>query len=475
MVIVILNIIKIRYAVIILLLCTLLNGCTKLSLTPRSIHYKQPKADIPLQWQQESGRTIADNNGIAVANKEQWWKSFNDPVLDYLIDLSLRTNNDLAAATIRVRRALLQLKLTNTNFSPSTNLSTDSGHSYDLKNSNGTTSSSIVGNLSYELDLWGKLDSLTDEARWEAEATEADRQSTALSLIGTTASAYWKIAFLNQQVASSEASIAYAEQTLDLVQVRYRNGAVSRLDLVQAQQSVESQKAGLSRLLMQRNEARNTLAILFNNPPENTMPERNRLPDGELPVIESGMPAEILGTRPDVRAAELRLRGSLANIDATRASFYPTFTLTGSFGSSSNTLINVLKNPIASLGAGVVLPFVQWNTMNLTIKASETEYEEAVVNFRQKLYNALSEVENALSANIHYHEESIYLEQALSLAKEAEKILEVRYHSGATSMQSWLDAQESRRAAEMSVAENRLNTLVNIMKLYQAIGGSSRL
>jgi NodT family efflux transporter outer membrane factor (OMF) lipoprotein len=453
-------------AIIILFVFTILNGCS--NLLPRSV-YQQPQVDMPNQWQEQ---TVT---GTALANQAQWWKRFNDPVLDDLIDRALRSNNDLAEATIKVRRALLKSGLTDTNLTPSVSVSADGKYQRDLKQNSNSENYSVIGNLSYELDLWGRLESLRDADRWEAEATEADRQNTALSLIATTASYYWQIAYLNQQIALSQASIAYSEKTFDLVNVKYRAGAVSKLDLVQAQQSVETQKANLSQYFMQRTEARNALAILFDQAPENPMPERSQLPDNPLPTIEPGIPAEILGKRPDLKAAELRLRESLANIDATRASFYPTFTLTGSLGSSSESLIRTLQNPIAALGAGLVLPFVQWNTMNLNIRVSETQYEEAVVNFRQTLYKALSEVENALSANTRYQEEGMRLEQALSLAKQAESLLEVRYRAGAASMQSWLDAQESRRSAENSLAKNRLNRLVNLMKLYQAMGGDEKV
>lgn len=475
------NIIKFRYIITIVISAALLNSCS--NMLPKSI-YKRPTVDMPHEWQQEQKlqqaateniTTAEDKNFSSTSNEEQWWKNFNDPTLDYLIERALRTNNDLAAAAVRVQRALLQLGLTSTNLTPSASVSTESGHKYDLKNSIGSTASTVVGNLSYEVDLWNRLETLRDADRFAAEATEADRQSTALSLIGTTASAYWQAAYLNQQIDSTKASIGYAEKTLNLVEVKYRNGAVSRLDLVQARQSVENQKAGLSQLIMQKKEAANALSILFNQAPQQkSVPEPSRLPESQLPVIASGIPAEILRRRPDLRAAELRLRESFANIDAARLSFYPTFTLTGSLGSSSNTLINVLQNPLASLGAGVVLPFVEWNKMQLTIKVSEAEYQEAVINFRQKIYNALGEVENALSANISYHEESIRLKEALSLAKEAEHLLEIRYRSGATSMQSWLDSQESRRAAEISLAQNRLNRLTNMMKLYQALGGGCK-
>lgn len=374
-------------------------------------------------------------------------------------------------AALRVLRARLEARLTATNLTPAVSVATDGGVTRDLKQKTTSETYSVTAALSYELDLWGKLASARSVDRWEAEATAVDRENTALLLIGTTAEAYWQVAFLNQRIASSETSIAYAERTLDLVRVRYRAGAVSGIDLAQAQQTLATQRANLTALLRQRAEARNALAILFDQPPQHGVPERQQLPDGPLPAVAAGLPAGLLGQRPDLRAAELRLRKFRANVDATRASFYPAFTLTGSLGSSSISLENVLRNPVATLGLGLTLPFIQWNTTRLTIQSSETLYEEAVVDFRQKFYEALRDVENALTARTRYIEESAHLEQALASARQAEQLAEIRYRAGATGVQAWLDEQERRRNAEIALAENRLNQLVNLMKLYQALGG----
>ncbi|MDD2541435.1 MAG: efflux transporter outer membrane subunit [Desulfuromonadaceae bacterium] len=442
----------------------LMPGC---SLLPRS-DYTTTHVVLPQQWQ---GRATT---GTAIADREQWWKNFNDPVLSDLIERALRTNNDLTAAAIKVRRAQLTSRLTDTNLTPSVSGVANSGISRDLNSNTDTQSHNITGTVSYEVDLWGKLAGARDAGRWEAEATEEDRQSTALSLVGTTATNYWQIAYLNQLIATSEASIAYAEKTLELVTIKYQAGAVSAVDLVQARQSLASQRADLTTLLQQRIEARTALSLLFDQAPENSVPERQRLPDGKLPAIEPGLPASLLGQRPDLRAAELRLREYLVNIDTTRASYYPSITLTGNLGSSSTSLANILQNPVAALGAGVMLPFLQWNTMRLNVKISETAYEEAVVNFRQTLYAALGDVENALSAHDHFEAEGVQREQALALARQAEQLAEIRYRAGYTDVQPWLDAQESRRNAENTVAANRLNRLKNMMTLYQALGGEMK-
>jgi len=452
-----------RGAICLLLAALLTGGC---SLLPRS-EYTPPRVNLPQEWQ---GQTTT---GTAVANGKPWWQGFNDPLLDGLIERALRTNNDLAAAAIKVRRAQLSARLTDTNLTPSVTAGATSTVNRDLKRGGDTQTHSVTGSLSYEVDLWGRLAAARDSSRWEAEATEADRRSAALSLIGTTAADYWQVAYLNQRIASSEASIAYAEKTLELVEVKYGAGAVSGIDVVQARQNVATQKADLTQLVRQRAEARNALAILFDQAPENGVPERAALPDGPLPAVEPGLPASLLGQRPDVHAAELRLREYLANVDATRASYYPAFTLTGSLGSSSTSLATVLQNPVAALGAGVTLPFLQWNTMRLNVKISEADYEAAVVSFRQTLYAALGDVENALAGRTQYEAEGKRLEEALALAQRAEQLAEVRYRAGYTAVQLWLDAQESRRSAENTLAANRLNRLKNLMTLYQALGGET--
>lgn len=445
----------------------LLTGCS--GILPRS-QYTRPQVVLPQQWQEEAAIT-----GTKIATNEQWWRDFNDPALSDLIERALRVNNNLAAATIKVKRAQLQARLTDTNLTPAVSASVNSSLNRDLDNHRDTKSSGVTLSASYELDLWGKLSSARDASKWEAIATGSDRRSTALSLMGTVATNYWTVACLNERIATVEASIANAGRILELVEVKHQAGSVSALDTVQAQQTVASQKAQLTQLRQQLTEARNALAILFDQAPENRVPERQRLPDGPLPQVLAGIPASLLAQRPDLQAAEQRLRKYLAAVDSTRASYYPGFTLTGTLGTSSTSLIEVIKNPYAALGAGLTLPFIQWNTMKLEVELARTDYEEAVVTFRQMLYSALSDVENALSARVHYAEERQQLEESLALAKKAEQLAEVRYRAGSTSLQAWLDAQESRRDAERALAVARLAQLKNCLSLYQALGGAMQL
>ena len=442
-----------------------LGGCTLFQPEQRA----QPPLEVPQGWLQSNGA------GSAVAMlSANWWTAFNDPQLDGLIDSALRTSNDLAAAGIRVQRAQLQAGLANTNLTPGVVAQAATSRAYDLRRGGASVpASSVQATLSYELDLWGRLAAQRSAADWTLKATESDRQATALALVGTTAGLYWQTGYLNQRIALSEAGIEDGRRILALVRVKYAAGAVSGLDVAQAGQNLATQEAAHTQLLQQRVEARNALAVLFDQPPQPLAVEPPQLPDIALPVIDAGVPANLLGRRPDLRAAEQRLRAALANVDATRTGFYPALSLTGSLGTSSTALADVLKNPVATLGAGLALPFLQWNTARLSVGVSQTQYEEAVVGFRQSLYTALSEVENALSSRTQLRDESEKLALALQEAQRAERLSEVRYRAGATALQPVLDAKDRRRTAEVSLALNRLNQLNATMTLYKALGGAA--
>ncbi|MCA8380531.1 efflux transporter outer membrane subunit [Burkholderia orbicola] len=429
-------------------------------------HDPLPAVAIPANW---AAPVAAD----APAATGDWWRSFGDPQLDALIDDALRANNDLAIAAIRVYRAQLQAGLVDTNLTPNMTLGANGAVSRTLDTHQMSRSSGVNGSLSYEIDLWGRLAALRDAARWEADATAADLEAARLSLIGTTAALYWQIGYLNRQIALGDANIAYAARTLALVRSRHTAGAVSGLDLAQAEQSLAAQRAAQTQVIQQRTENRHALAILFDRPPQLRAAEPATLPDAAPPDVAAGLPASLLGRRPDLRAAEFRLRESLAQVDATRTSFYPTFTLTGSAGTTSTSLERVLTNPVGTLGLGLALPFIQWNTMQLQIRVSKSQYEEAVVGFRQRLYTALAEVENALSARVQLEREAEQRALSLAQAQRAERLAAARFAAGATAVQPWLDQQQVLRSAQSADELTRLNRLNNQMKLYRALGGGT--
>ncbi|WP_448872641.1 efflux transporter outer membrane subunit [Desulfobulbus propionicus] len=438
-----------------------LNGCGSLIHSP----FSEPELSLPGSWSRQGEPQPL--------SQDHWWQRFEDPQLNRLVDEVLRRNNDLAAAALQLRKARLQAALADSDRWPEFAVQGSGQISRSLGSSNRETrnfSGSVT--VDYELDLWDKLGRTYDAARWEAVATEQDRQSTALALVGTTATLYWQIGYLNQRMALSQASIAYARQTLDLVRVRKAAGEATSLEVLEAERSLANQEASHTQLVQQRVEARNALAILFDGPPQSGhLRELSDLRGVRLPGVDAGIPAEVLARRPDLRATEARLRAALATSDATRASYYPTISLSGSYGGASEQLSRLLSNPIATLGADLVLPFVQWRDMQRNIKISETEYQEVVIAFRQALYTALAEVENSLSARGQYRAQGEKLEATLRAALQIENRYRLRYQAGADTLQTWLDAQENRRLAEINLAENRFNQLQNHVTLVKSLGG----
>ena len=175
-----------------------------------------------------------------------------------------------------------------------------------------------------------------------------------------------------------------------------------------------------------------------------------------------------------MRAAELRLREQLASLDQARLAFYPSLTLTGSLGGTSNALANLLQNPVGTVGANLALPFLNYGQVKLGLGVSRANYDLAVVNFRQALYQALTDVDNALSAREQYAEQAVDLEESLKQARYVERLNEVLYRAGSIPLKTWLDSQETRRQAESAEAANRLNQFQNYVALCKALGGDTK-
>ncbi|MFB2640181.1 efflux transporter outer membrane subunit [Shewanella bicestrii] len=438
----------------------LLSGCGALMRSD----FEPPALQVPEQWQhtQVNGQVSLD----------PWWQKFNQPELNQLISQVLSSNNDLTLATLTLQKARLQAGLARDDLYPQ--LSSNNTTSVNKPLDGGSSSRAFQANLSvsYEVDLWGKVSANIDQAQWTALASLEDRESTAQSLVATTASLYWQIGYLHQRIELSNKSIEHSRQTLALTQRQYASGAVTELNVLESQRSLAGQEASHSQLLQQLVEAENALAILLNRAPGQVAVEIKLLPDNAVPEVGVGIPADLVGRRPDVKAALYQLRSALASKDATYASYFPSLSLTGSVGESTSELKELLRNPVGSLGAGLVLPFLQWNQMQINNDIADIDYQSAIVSYRKTLYSAFEDVDNAISAKQQYAYQGEKLEQQFSAAAQAEAIYESQYRHGAIGIQNWIDAQENRRSAEAALLENRYNQLTAQATLYQALGGS---
>ncbi|SBS35394.1 Outer membrane protein OprM precursor [Marinomonas spartinae] len=445
----------------VVLAAVILTGCSTLTRTD----YHVPAVSLPETFKNVTG-------DVGVTPLDAWWRRLEEPHLDAWVDLARARNADLAAAAIRVKRATLESRLAGNALLPAFNGTVATSVSRPLSGDTQGSTKTTTGTLgvTWQIDLFDRLGAQRDAAAFEAKATAEDRDAVALSLVGTTVKLYWQLAFANQQIALAKQNVADAARIHDLVLSQYAVGAVSGLERREAEQAVAEQKLALSQLVQAKAELQQSLMVLFDGavPPS---PAPEHLPMRPLPSVQAGLPAELLLRRPDLRAAELRLRRVLASSDAVQARYYPALSLTGSLGTSSTALLNVLAHPVATLGAGLTLPFLNVRDMRINKAIARTRYEEAIVIFRKSLYNAFADVEKALSARTQLAQQEAAQWRMFNEAIEIERIYEARYRAGQVALRIWLDAKKRRRSAEVALATTCLAQLQNHVTLIQALGG----
>lgn len=444
----------------------LLVGCSWLRSTPAV------PPSVPAHWQFALPQTQA----ATTQSRANFWKSLGDPQLSGVLLQALRDNDDIKLASLQVKLARVQAALVATNAWPGASLGASAGQSRNLTAQGAyppttTSSAGLSLGVNYQVDLWGNQAAQQDAADINAQASEADWNAARITLQVSVAQLWWQLGYLNRVMSNALVDLEEAHTTLKLANVRYQAGATASTDIVFAQQALLSQQAALTQSKQNLVEARSAFALLMGATPESPFSEPADLTSTPLPPPDAGLPAELLARRPDVHAAELRVRSYLASADATKLSFYPTLFLTGSLGTGSPTLTHYLANPVAAVAAAVSLPFIQFNTFRLSVQSSRLAYDSAVISFRKTLYAALKSTEDALSARQQLIIQEQYLRQYVVLSREAERLSRIRWQVGETDIQPWLDAQSTRRQAELSLLQNTLVRKQNAAQLYAALGG----
>lgn len=441
-----------------------LAGCGAATRTP----FQEPSVSVPKQWRTPMGLAQAQ----ATLGSNPWWHAFNDVQLNALVETMLRSNVTLESGALNAQRAHKALWVARAGVLPTFGLSADASGSRNFRGSRATTRSQSLGvSISYGIDLWGTMASQIDAARLEAQATEQDWENLVLQQIGATISLYGTMAYLTRQLQQNEQSIEHAQRTLDFATTRYQLGAAPAADRLMAEQSLSQQTASRSALLDQKAQAENAMSLMLGEPLNLLLDVSADILDRPLVNVAPSIPANLLSRRPDLRAAEMRLRASQAQVDATRTSFYPNLTLTASGGTSSEALRNLLQNPLGSAAAGLSFPLLNQPLMKATVETAQTSHELSVTAFRQAFYQSLQEVDDALAARGHNITRAAELTRSVELALEIERRHEYAYRAGQIALPTLLDAQESRRSAQTSLAAIRYAQWSNQVTLYQALGG----
>ncbi|MBO1042290.1 TolC family protein [Brucella pituitosa] len=444
-----------------------LTACQNISVP--DVEAVKHQLNVPADWQSTS-------NELPYVGypPSRWWLTFHDEQLNCLVDTVLDNNQDLAAAVFRLREAELNQQFVGTNLAPDITAGFSARSSKQLNHSTPSMRSySSSFSLNYEVDLWGKLAATRDVAAWEASATAFDLDSSRLKLIGSALELYWRHAWYAERLRLLEDEHNRLDYLLKLAQLRYRVGSGTQLEALQAQQEMDNQENDRQRLLNQQQENLRTLSALLAQPPGRALPFRLRdaLTD-DIEMVKAPLPVALLARRPDLRAAEYRLRNRLANVEITRKSFYPTLSLSSSVDAGANRdLAKILSDPVGSVGGSLMLSFLQFREMALKTDISEMQYRQAAAEFSQTFYTVLKEVENILTQRVFYYQESLRLERAAQTASKAWTSSKAAWKAGLLSLKDVLDQQQTFLNIQQQQAENRLNRHLSEMRFYLATGG----
>lgn len=429
----------------------------------------QDMANVPVPdaWQHA---TASDKTIDNLPNR--WWEHFEDAELNRLMDTALEKNSSLQQAAFSLQQSLLQLDLATADLLPSVSASANASRRKPLDGGTVTKGYSSSANLSLPIDLFGKLLKSRDVRKWAAAASAEDKQRIAFGVTTQVAELYWELGSLNKKISLAEQNLAASEKLTDLVRAKYKHGAAAEMDLLSAERSLRNQQSSMAALRHQHNQTRNALAVLIGEMPETQINEPKGLPDSfRLPELAVNLPAEVLDNRPDIRAARNRLMSDMATVDVRVRDFFPSFNLNLGVSAGGSELSKIVADPVGSLALNMALPFLNFPDNVLNLKVSQVQYQSDLAGYRNTLYTALSEVENAASQYRQLTEQNALLNKNLQTARRLEKMREVRYKNGADDLQKLLDAQNETRSAEQSLVENELALYKNFLTRYTALGG----
>jgi len=457
-----------RRFVVFAVLGLVLAGCT---LGP---DYRRPNVPTPGAWRDGIG--TADPASLADL---PWWKLFQDEELRELLRVAVEANKDLRIAVTRVDQARAQLGITraaqfpqvDASASATTNRTSDTVRPRGQGGQFGLLST--TADLSFELDIWGRLRRASEAARAELLASEEARHAVVMTLVSDVASAYLQLRELDVELETTRRNVASRRRSLEIVRDRFDAGLTSVLDLRQAEAELASTAAQIPDLERQIAQTEHQLSILLGRNPGGI--SRGRPLTGQTfpPAVPAGLPSALLERRPDIRQAEETLVAANARIGVAKAAFFPQISLTGIFGVESVALSDLFTGPsrIWQFGPSVTLPIFNAGRNRATLQLTEAQQREALIRYEQAIQQAFREVEDALVAHTKAREGLAQQDAAVQASREALSIAELRYTSGLTSYLNVLDAQRTLLAAELAQSRTLGAQLVAVVQVYKALGG----
>jgi len=452
----------------------LLGGC---SMIPT---FMRPAAPVAAQWPATSTGTASKAPAPAAAAVADvaWQDFFADASLHQLIQTALANNRDLRVAVLNIEQASAQLGLKRADQWPTVNAAVTGSRTPN--GSGGIANAYSAGLLitAYELDFFGRVASLKEQALAQLLATTEGSHTAQISLISAVAQTWLGLLADEELLTLSRETLSTREGSLKLVKLRFDYGESSELDLRQAQSLLESARATLAQQQRQRALDENALVLLLGQPLPTDVRTRlpsERLTQVRLPELPAGLPSDLLTRRPDIRQAEQQLVAANANIGAARAAFFPRISLTAGAGTASSELSALFKDGSwgFTLAPQLLLPLFDAGRNQAQLASAKVAFDIAVAQYEKSIQSAFREVADALAGRDTLAQQL----QAQQAQNEAEtgrlRLTDLRYQNGAASQLDWFDAQRSLFASQQALVQVRLAYLQNQVALYKTLGGGA--
>ncbi len=433
------------------------------SFTPA---YERPAAPVATTFPGAPTTTAGSTAAADVA----WQDYFVDARLRRLIEIALANNRDLRVAALNIERAQAQYRIQRAAQLPAIN-----GALAGTRQSGSADVYTLgVGITSFEIDLFGRIQSLKDAALAQYLATDESRKAVQIGLVAAVANGYLNLLADDALLTLTGDTLTTREQSFKLTRLRFDNGVTSELDLQQSRSLIESARATLAQLQRQRALDENALVLLLGQP----LPAD--LPAGQpfvaqaalLAEVPPGLPSDLLAKRPDIRAAEQQLLAANANIGAARAAFFPRISLSTSFGKVSTDLDNLLGGHNGwTFAPQLVLPLFNAGSNRANLDAARLGRDIAVAQYEKAIQTAFREVADALASRGTLVEQYRATQAQVDATQASYKLSELRYTNGVASYLDLLDAQRSLFAVQQAAVQIRLAQLQNQVTLYKALGG----
>lgn len=459
------------------LLCAALSACATLPKAPNTV-LAEPNLPLDQHYDISVNDTQTISSGDVPSIAAIGWQEFYaDDKLKALIALGLENNKSLEQATLAIEKAKAQYQISDSALIPSIG----SSAGYTRRGSEHSTSGTYTVGLampSYEIDLWGKVHSLKDQALQSFFATAAARDAAQISLIANIAQAYVNISYAKAQLMLAESTAESRAHSLYITQRRFQAGIDSRMPSLQAQSSLEEAKLAVLRAQTNLLKAENALQYLIGAPiPNELMPESSVTDIVNPKVFNTGLPSELLFYRPDIAAAEYRLKAAGANINIARAAYFPSISLSGNLGLSSSSLNTLFKSGAFgwSFGPSVSLPIFDAGLRRANYETAVIDQQSALANYEDKIQNAFREVHDVLAerSTINQQIQAQYKQQ--DNYQQSYQIANATFRSGLSGYLEVLESERSLFAVQQSIFQLEQQRVLSQVALYQVLGGGASL